>query len=194
MHADLINYCSQFVDLNQAEKELIKENFHFRCLKRKSFLLKEGKTCDFIAFVKSGVIRHFHIRDGNEITCDITVPNSFITDFKSFNESVPSVYNFQVLKEVCLLIINKQDLLNLYEEHKTFETLGRIMAERVAQRTIDIAMSLASEKPEERVRKLLLQQAELFQLVPQKYLANLLGISPESFSRIRARQASGKKS
>ena len=194
MHADLITYCSQFVDLNPAEKELIKENFHFRCLKRKSFLLEEGKTCDFIAFIKSGIIRHFHIRDGNEITCDITVPNSFITDFKSFNESVPSVYNFQVLKEACLLIINKQDLLNLYEEHKTFETLGRIMAERVAQRTIDIAMSLASEKPEERVRKLLLQQAELFQLVPQKYLANLLGISPESFSRIRARQAAGKKS
>ena len=31
---------------------------------------------------------------------------------------------------------------------------------------------------------------ELFQHVPQKYLDNLLGISPESLSRIRARRKS----
>jgi CRP-like cAMP-binding protein len=51
-------------------------------------------------------------------------------------------------------------------------------------------MSLSSEKPEERVRKLIEQRPELFQQVPQKYLANLLGISPESLSRIRARRKS----
>jgi CRP-like cAMP-binding protein len=64
------------------------------------------------------------------------------------------------------------------------------MAEQIAVRTIDIAMSLSSEKPEERVRKLIEQRPELFQQVPQKYLANLLGISPESLSRIRARRKS----
>jgi CRP-like cAMP-binding protein len=64
------------------------------------------------------------------------------------------------------------------------------MAEQIAMRTIDIAMSLSSEKPEERVRKLIEQRPELFQQVPQKYLANLLGISPESLSRIRARRKS----
>jgi CRP-like cAMP-binding protein len=64
------------------------------------------------------------------------------------------------------------------------------MAEQVALRTIDIVMSLSSEKPEERVEKLLNQRPDLFQEVPQKYLANLLGISPESLSRIRARRKS----
>jgi CRP-like cAMP-binding protein len=51
-------------------------------------------------------------------------------------------------------------------------------------------MSLSCEKPEERVYKLIKQRPELFQEVPQKYLANLLGISPESLSRIRARRKS----
>lgn len=193
MHADLIRYCSQFVSLNSPEEELIKRNFHFRAIKRKDFLLNEGKTCDFIAFVNSGIIRHYHLKNGNEITCDITLPNSFITDYKSFTQNIPSSYNFQVLKDAELLVISKNDLLALYERSKNIETLGRIMAERIAQRTIEIAMSLAADKPEERVNKLLAQQADLFQLVPQKYLANLLGISPESFSRIRARQSTTKK-
>jgi CRP-like cAMP-binding protein len=62
------------------------------------------------------------------------------------------------------------------------------MAERVALRTIDIAMSLSADKPAERVENLIKQRSDLFQEVPQRYLANLLGISPESLSRIRARR------
>lgn len=188
MHDSLISFCLQFVNFTQHEKEVIVSSFKPLELKRKEFLLTEGKKCNFIAFVKSGIIRHFHVKDGIEITCDITLPLSFITDFKSFLQDIPSTYNFQVLKNADLLIISKKELLQLYEQNKNFETLGRIMAEQVAQRTIDIAMSLASDKPEERVNKLIVQRPDLFQEVPQRYLANLLGISPESLSRIRARK------
>jgi CRP-like cAMP-binding protein len=87
-------------------------------------------------------------------------------------------------------MIKKSDLFRLYSDTRNIESFGRIMAEQVAQRTIEIAMSLSSEKPEERVEKLIKQRPDLFQEVPQRYLANLLGISPESLSRIRARRKS----
>lgn len=187
-HSELIRYCSNFIELDSSDEAFLIEAFHPLTLKRKSFLLEEGKICDFIAFVNTGIFRHFHIKDGNEITCDITLPHSFITDFKSLNQTNPSNYYFQVLKDSELLIIKKDVLLNLYETNKKFEKLGRIMAENIAQRTIEIVMSLSSDKPIERVQKLLANQPELFQLVPQRYLANLLGLTPESLSRIRARQ------
>lgn len=53
------------------------------------------------------------------------------------------------------------------------------MAELVAHRATEIAMSLASEKPEERYRNLLKKQPDLFQQVPQKFIANFLGMTPE---------------
>jgi CRP-like cAMP-binding protein len=87
-------------------------------------------------------------------------------------------------------VIKKQALFQLYQENKNIESLGRIMAEQVALRTIDMAMSLSSEKPEERVNKLLQYRPDLFQEVPQRYLATILGISPESLSRIRGRKKS----
>ena len=188
MTENLLKYCSKYIQLTELDKEDIEFNFKPIKLKRKDFLLKEGVICDFVAFLNSGVIRHYHIKDGNEITCDITLHSNFITDFKSLTKNIPSNYNFQILKNAELLVIKKNDLFRLYTENRNIESFGRIMAEQVAQRTIDLAMSLLSDKPEERVEKLIKQRPDLFQEVPQRYLANLLGISPESLSRIRARQ------
>ena len=185
---NLLNYCSNFTQLSDLDKEAITLNFKPIQLKRKDFLLKEGMVFDFVAFLNAGVIRHYHLKNGSEITCDITLKNNFITDFKSLTQSTPSNYYFQILKDAELFVINKDDLFRLYAENRNIESLGRIMAERVALRTIDIAMSLSADKPAERVENLIKQRSDLFQEVPQRYLANLLGISPESLSRIRARR------
>ena len=188
MIENLLNYCSRYIQLAELDQRAIELNFKPIKLKRKNYLLKEGMICDFVAFLNSGVIRHYHIKEGNEITCDITLQHNFITDFKSLTQNIPTKYNFQILKDAELFVINKNDLLRLYAENRNIESFGRIMAEQVAQRTIEIAMSLSSDKPEERVEKLLKQRPDLFQEVPQRYLANLLGISPESLSRIRGRK------
>ena len=187
---NLLNYCSKFIHLTALDKEAMELNFRSIKIKRKDYLLKEGMVCDFVAFLNAGVIRHFHIKDGNEITCDITLHDNFITDFKSLTHNIPTNYYFQILKDAELFLIKKNDLYRLYTENRNIESFGRIMAEQVAQRTIDIAMSLSSEKPQERVEKLIKQRPDLIQEVPQRYLANLLGISPESLSRIRARRKS----
>jgi len=65
--------------------------------------------------------------------------------------------------------------------------LGRKIAENVAIRNSDIAMSLASDKPEKRYISLLQEKPEIFQRVQQKYIANILGIKPESLSRLQKR-------
>lgn len=78
--------------------------------------------------------------------------------------------------------------MELYNNYKNIESLGRMKAEKVALRAIDMAMTLSSDKPVERVEKFINQRPDLFQEVPQRYLANLLGISPESLSRIRGRK------
>jgi hypothetical protein len=165
-----------------------------KTLKNKEFLLQDNSVCDFIGFITVGSIRHFHIKDGVEKACDISFENSWVTDFQSFTNETLCRMNLPAMEATTLLIISKQDLFNLYKECKKNETFGRIMAERVAQRATEIAMSLSSDKPEERFLKLIDSQPDLFQRVPQKYIANFLGISPESLSRIRKRVLGKQKS
>ena len=188
MYENLIKYCKSFVEIDEASEEDLQYNFLPKKINKKEFLLKDGKICNMVAYVDKGTMRIFHSIDGNELTCDIILENSFVTDFKSLNNGEASAINIQAIDDCDLLIIDKFDLIKLYDTNKHIERLGRVMAEKIAIRTIEIAASLSFDKPEMRFKKLLSTQPELFQKVPQKYLANILGISPESLSRIKARK------
>jgi CRP-like cAMP-binding protein len=187
MYEKMKSYCSQIVPVTETELELIDSYFERKSLKKKEFLLQDNKVCDFIAFIEQGAIRHFHIKDGIERTCDISFDNAWVTDFQSFTAGTISKMNLQAMEDTTVFIIRRQNLYTLYKECSQYETFGRLMAEQVAQRATEIAMSLSSDKPEERFQKLLQTQPDLFQRVPQKYIANFLGISAESLSRIRRR-------
>ena len=194
MYDQLKTYCKSKVPLTDNELNLIDTYFEAKNLKRKEFLLQDGKICNFIGFIAKGTIRHFHIKDGIEKTCDISFENSWVTDFQSFTHNTYCIMNLQAMEDTNMLIIQKENLYNLYNECHKYETFGRLMAEEVAHRATEIAISLSSDKPEERFQNLLKKQPDLFQRVPQKYIASFLGISPESLSRIRSRILSKSKS
>ncbi|MCZ8285290.1 MAG: Crp/Fnr family transcriptional regulator [Bacteroidia bacterium] len=190
----LKKYCLQIVTLSVKELAQIDLYFEVRQYSKKEFLLQNGLSCNFIGFIAEGTIRHFHIKDGVEKTCDISFENSWVTDFQSFTHNTACIMNLQAMEHTIVYIIKKENLYKLYKSCNKYETFGRIMAENVAQRATEIAMSLSSEKPEERFQKLIKKQPDLFQRVPQKYIANFLGISPESLSRIRNRIIQKQKS
>lgn len=194
MFEPLKNYCKNTIPFSDAELDLIDKYFEEKSLRKKEFLLQDNSVCRFIAFIAKGSVRHFHIKEGTEKTCDLSFESSWITDFRSFNDETPGKMNLQAMEETTVLLINKSNLHRMYGECSKYETFGRLMAERVAQRATEIAMSLSSEKPEERFHNLIETQPELFQKVPQKYIANYLGISPESLSRIRKRMIIRQKS
>jgi CRP-like cAMP-binding protein len=194
VYEKLKTYCKIKVPLAKEELNLIDTYFEVKNLNKKEFLLQDGKVCNFIAFIAEGSIRHFHVKDGIEKTCDISFENSWVTDFQSFTYNTSSIMNLQAMEDTSVFLISKENLAKLYKECTKYETFGRLMAEQVAQRATEIAMSLSSDKPEERFQNLLKKQPDLFQRVPQKYIANFLGISPESLSRIRSRILSKHKS
>ena len=187
MFDKLKTYCKATVPFTDEELRLIDKYYEVKELKKKDFLLQDGNLCNFIGFISNGTIRHFHIKDGIEKTCDISFENSWVTDFQSFINNTSCRMNLQAMENSIVFIITKENLHKLYAECNKYETFGRIMAERVAQRATEIAMSLSSDKPQERFQKLINNQPNLFQRVPQKYIANFLGISPESLSRIQKR-------
>ncbi len=71
MYDKLKIYCKLTVSLSDTELELIDKFFEEKIIRKKEFLLQDNMVCNFIAFIAEGSIRHFHIKDGVEKTCDI---------------------------------------------------------------------------------------------------------------------------
>lgn len=194
MFTNLKLFVKNTLPFTENELLLVDKYFDEKTVSKRNFLLQEGEICNFVAFLSVGSIRHFHTKDGVEKTCDISFENSWVTDFQSFNQNTKAIMNLQAMEDTMVFTISKENLVKLYSDCQKFETFGRLMTEQIAQRATEIAMSLSSDKPEERFLELLKNHPDLFQRVPQKYIANFLGISPESLSRIQKRIHEKKKS
>ncbi|RNI28713.1 Crp/Fnr family transcriptional regulator [Rufibacter latericius] len=193
MTEGLKQFCRQTINMPAQDLALIDVYFKPVQLRKKAFLWRAGEICPVIGFLSQGAIRHFFCKDGEEKTCGISLENMFFTDYDSFYNRLPTISNSQALEDSLVLTITKPNLESLYQESPLFESLGRLMAEKSAQAASARAASLTSDKPEERYLTLLEQNPQLFRRVPQKYIASMLGISPESLSRIRKRILTPRK-
>ena len=193
MYDSLKRHFQQILPFTEEELSAVDQYFTEHIFTKKAMLLEAPHPCKYLFFIVKGCVRHFHTKDdGNEKTCDISLENQWTTAFMSFNSGCPSNLSLQALEETIVYRISKEELFSLYAKHHNFETFGRLMAEQILQRATDTAMYLAADKPEERFQHLFRSRPELFQRVPQKYIANLLGISPESLSRLQKRMLSKK--
>lgn len=187
MFEQLKKFIHSTISISNRELALVEEYFVRQKFPRKTFLHEASRTCNWLGFLEKGMVRHFHLHDGSEQTCDLTVEGGWISDFSSFTQNKPGVMYLYAMEDCIVDTITRSQLEELYERNPKFRAFGQLMTERVAQRATQIAMSLSTLKPEQRYLLLLEEQPELFQRVPNKYLAGLIGISPESLSRLQRR-------
>lgn len=189
MMDSLLNLCREVTGMSDEELAIVERYLKTVRLKRKQFLIREGRQYDFIGFVSKGAIRHFTWRDGVEKTCNVNFENQFFTDFDSFYRGTPTTNNSVAMEDSIVLTLSKADRDLLLAECPAFERFSRIISEQAVQEAAERASRLTWDRPEDRYLHLLEHQPDLAKRVPLKHLANMLGVSAESLSRIRKRLA-----
>lgn len=162
------------------------------CLKKESYpkkklLLKEGQSCDFIAFIAEGAFRFYLVQDGEERVTAFFFSGDFVTNYRSFLTGQASEHYIESMKKAVVYKIHKKDLHALYDKYKNMERLGRLIAENLYLSVARRLDSFQQDSPETRYQELLKRNSRLLQEVPQYMLASYLGVKPETLSRIRAR-------
>lgn len=123
--------------------------------------------------------------NGEESIIYFAEERHFIGDLAAMRSKTTSIYNFQAIEECELLIISaeswKQASVSFpwwTEAHLTgYQKWAALLQQQMAERHTLTA--------EVRYLNLLKAKPNLFQRVPQHYIASYLGISPETLSRIR---------
>jgi CRP-like cAMP-binding protein len=180
----------KYVEFNEAEWILFTQHLAFTNLKKKHYFAEHGKACDKVGFILKGSVRYFHMNDGEEITGYFSFENEFLSSYKSYLTGQPGLVYIQALEDTRLITFTRRDMdqmLNNPMLAYKMERFGRLIAEHYLICYEDRVTAFVTQTPEERYLQLLSTGSEILQRMPQHYVANYLGITPVSLSRIRKR-------
>ncbi|WP_207422430.1 Crp/Fnr family transcriptional regulator [Desertivirga brevis] len=189
-------YLEQFVVYTDEQWEIFSEELQLRKIKKKDFLLEAGKVCNEVAFILRGAVRYYHVKDGEEITNYFSMENEMVSAYKSFLTQKPSAIYIEAIENTQVIIFNKKSLeklLNNEQINLKMERFGRIVAETLFCCYDDRLTAFIIESPEERYLNLLESGSRILTRIPQHYIANYLGITAVSLSRIRKRVSNPHK-
>ena len=149
------------------------------------YLIKRGAVEKYFYFVNYGVLRAFHIKGGEEICIGFTYDDDFSGGYDSFLTGEPTQFYIQALVDSELYAISREDLYLMYDKYKNVERWGRLFNEKLLLGKGLREIAILSYSAEERYRRLMTQSPHCLQIIPQKYLASYLAMTPETFSRLR---------
>ncbi len=161
---------------NQWEKQIV--------VKRNEFLIRKHEVETKMYYVKSGSIRVYIEDEEEEHTIRFGYQNSIITALDSFLTGKPTSFYIQALKQSELYVLSKEKLnevMNISEENK--KAWNTLLEEFVSQQ-IEREIDLITFSPQKRFERLKQRSPQVFQEIPQKYIASYLRMTPETLSRI----------
>lgn len=187
MFDKLLKLLEFYTEVDENELEYMKNNIPVKSYKKKEIIFSEGAVSDTIYFVLEGCVRLFYNVDGDEKTAFFYTEGKFICAGESYTFNVPAIENFQALEDTVLMLFDKDSINELLKIYPKFEIIARVAVEDELITCQQIIASFVTKSPEERYLELIHKNTQLFQRVPQQYIASFLGLSPESLSRIKKR-------
>lgn len=187
---ELEQYIHAYFGVTEADMTEIASLFKPTVLRKGDFYVKTGKPCDKLSFIQSGFLRVYVSMEDKEVTQWIGSKGSFITDLASLTFGAPARWNIQALADTELHTIHNKDYDRIAENVPKWPEIEKkfiVKCFTMMENRIFAHLSLPAE---ERYAVFFHQNKELFNQVPLQFIASMLGMTPETFSRIRKKQLS----
>jgi CRP-like cAMP-binding protein len=176
---------SNQINIDSKSLEQIVSNFELKKIKRGEFLLKSGAICQEMGFIQSGYLRMYDFADGKEITFWIGSNGKFITSLSSFIFQSENYWNIQAITDSVVFTISRQRHFELCKQEPKWLEFDNLLLAHSFMLLEKSMFSQLHTTAQQRFENLLNEEPKLFQNVPLQYIASMLGITPESLSRLR---------
>lgn len=184
--ADFISAFSRLSVLGDEETEDLRS-----CLSSKSFgkgdlLLKNGQICKNLYFIDEGVTKIFFAKEDKEFIMRFFPEHTLFTVVDSLVTQTPSAYEVMALEKTTVTYITQADLEALCGKYHSIETAFRKLLSIATINLMKRVSEMLEENATERYNHFLKDNGLLLQRISLGDLANYLGITQVSLSRIRA--------
>jgi CRP-like cAMP-binding protein len=185
MVAILQKYIDQFIDLPAEELEALINSIEVRSVDKKVRLTDVNETEKYLYFVIKGLARKFFVKGKEEIITQIAREGELISSSVSYFSGNPSGYVVETIEPTTFYSLHHDKAEQLYSRYPKLERLSRLIITELFLQKEVWELERIRYSTKERFLRFMNENPELFQRVPQKYLASYLNIKPETFSRLK---------
>ncbi len=154
-------------------------------LSKHDFLVKKGAYCHRLCWIETGYMRFFSYADKKAVTHWIFGKGQSVTDVGSFFLQKPSKWNIQALTPVTIYTLTSENYQKLRTEVPEWDNYEKLFIIKLFCALENRVFALLSMSAEERYQYLFSSDSEMFNELPLKMLASMLGMTPETLSRVR---------
>ena len=189
---EIESYIETYFGIGGNDLSSVGQLFTNTTLKKNEYLLKMNQYARSIHFVKSGYLRVYAYSESGEkeITQWISNHGMFITDLSSFIFGTPSRWNIQALSDCELYTISREDYQSISNLVQNWAELEKLFIAKCFVTLENRVFGQLSMTAEEKVKNLLEVNPDIFLQVPLQYIASMLGMTPETLSRVRRKMIS----
>ncbi len=137
--------------------------------------------------VNKGLMRGYFDADGTEYNIGFSYDGDYSGIYDSFVTRKPSDWTLETLEPTYGLKIGYDQFEALFDLNPKFERWARKFYQSALIGLGLFIRGLLADTAEEKYRKLIARSPHVIQRIPQKHLASYLGMSPETYSRLRAK-------
>ncbi len=154
-------------------------------LVKNEVITRPGEIEHYFYYVHDGVMRGYILNGDTDVSIGFSYHGEFSGAFDSFLGQEPSDFGIESITETVGLKIHFDQLMAMFDKYKNAERFGRVLNARILIGMGRRQLEVRTFSAEERFQRIMDQSPHIFQLVPQKYLASYLGMTPETLSRMR---------
>lgn len=152
---------------------------------RNEYVKVKGSIDTNLYFIKNGSLRIYVLDKFEEHTIRFGYQNNFIVSLDSFINEKPSDFYIQAIKKTTLKIITKKTFKDLVNSNTELQNVWTTILEQLILQQLEREKDILTSSPIERYKRVLKRSPQLFQEIPNKYIADYLRMAPETLSRIK---------
>ena len=159
-------------------------------LAKDEFLIQKGQFHCNMCLIEEGYFRFFSYSDKKVITHWIFGKDQLVTDVASFFLQQPAKWNIQALTNTTVFTLTYESYQHLRAQVPEWDQYEKLFLIKLMSALENRVYALLSMSAEERYQYLYQSDSNMFHELPLQYLASMLGMTPETLSRIRKKFSS----
>lgn len=187
---ELQTYLKPYFDLDKKNIDILSTLFRKQKVSKNDFFAQPDKKCNKLSFISTGCFRVFQYSDEKDVTQWISSQGEFITDLSSLIFDTKSQWYIQALTDCEIFTISKSNYSRLNGTVDNWPQIEKVFLSKCFLIMEQRIFSFLSMTAEERYTQFMNYKASMFNEIPHHYIASMLGMTPETLSRLRKKSIS----